>query len=127
MAGADNFAVEQAKALAIIDWINSYARANGLKFEAKLAGYSINTTRFGAFEAMRWQGDWSAARTVTKKVSSKLGVKVVESGYHEKRGLLSAMLGGAEYAKVYDRGRLVGQLELESRSGRWQPKAEKTM
>ena len=124
MAGADNFGVEDGKAGAAIEWMNSFAKKNDQKFDARLAGYSLETIKFGIFAIIAWNGDWSSARNAIKKVSSKLNARVIESGYHERRGLLAAMLGGAEYAKVYSSGKLVGKIELDKKSGRWISKSE---
>jgi hypothetical protein len=95
LAGADSFAVEHRKAQEVIKWMNTYAKKNNYKFEAKLAGYSMQTVKFGSFELITWSGDWSAARNIIKKASKQLRAKVIESGYHEKRDLLSAMFGAS--------------------------------
>lgn len=124
LAGTDSFAVEQRKAADLVEWMNAYAKKNNQKFEARLAGYSMQTIKFGIFEMLAWSGDWSIARSIIKKASGKLGAKVIEAGYHEKRDLLSAMFGGAEHGKVYSKGNLVGQIELDKKSGRWIVKAE---
>ena len=124
MAGADSFAVEHGKGKEAVDWMNEYAKKNKLKFEAKLEGYSMQSIKFGGFELISWKGDWSSARNIIKKVSGKLRIKAVESGYHEKKDLLSSMFGSAEFGKVYSGGNLVGQIELTSKGGRWTVKAE---
>ena len=125
MAGADSFAVEHRKAQEVIKWMNTYAKKNNYKFEAKLAGYSMQTVKFGSFELITWSGDWSAARNIVKKVSKQLRAKVIESGYHEKQGLLFAMFGGSsEYGKVYSNGKFVGQIEMNRKAGRWVVKSE---
>ena len=85
----------------------------------------MQTTKFGSFQMIAWSGDWSAARSIIQKASSKMRTKVIESGYHEKRDLLSAMLGNSsEYGKVYSNGNLVGQIETVKKSGKWTSKAE---
>lgn len=124
MAGADSFAVENGKGAEAVVWMNEYAKKNKLKFEAKLSGYSMESVKFGAFELISWKGEWPAARNIMKKVSGKLRIKTVESGYHEKKDLLSAMFGSAEFGKVYAGGNIVGQIELTSKGGRWAVKAE---
>jgi hypothetical protein len=124
MAGTDSFAVELGKAADVVEWMNAYAKKNNQKFESRLAGYNMQTIKFGNFEMISWTGDWSIARSIFKKASSKLGAKVIESGYHEKRDLLSAMFGGAEHGKVYSKGNLVGQIELYKKSGHWIVKTE---
>jgi hypothetical protein len=125
LAGVDSFAVEDRKAQHAIEWINAYAKKNNHKFECKLTGYSIQTIKFGNFEMMTWSGEWSDARNIIQKASKQLRIKVIESGYHEKRGLLSAMFGASsEYAKVYSNGKLVGQIEMNKKAGRWIAKVE---
>ncbi len=125
LAGADNFGIEQGKAGKAVEWMNSDAKKNGRRFEGRLSGYSMQTIKFGGFELIVWTGEWSHARNAIKKVSRKLQAKVVESGYHEKRDLLSAMFSGsAEYANVFSGGRLVGRIELEKKAGRWIAKSE---
>jgi hypothetical protein len=125
LAGADNFAVEHRKAQQAIEWINAYAKKNNHKFECKLTGYSMQTVKFGSFEMITWSGDWSAARNIIQKASKQLRAKVIESGYHEKRGLMSAMFGvSSEYGKVYSNGKLVGQIEMNKKAGRWIAKDE---
>ena len=125
LARVDNFAIEHRKAQEAIEWMNSYAKKNIHKFESKLTGYPMQTIKFGRFEMITWSGDWSAARNIIQKASKQLRAKVIESGYHEKRGLLSAMFGSSsEYGKVYSNGKLVGQIEMNKEAGRWVPKAE---
>lgn len=125
LAGADSFAVEQSKAQEVIDWMNEHAKKNSQKFSAKLSGYAMETTKFGTFEMMSWNGDWSVARGIMQKASGKMRAKVIESGYHEKRDLLSAMFGSSsEFGKVYSNGKLIGQIETVKKSGKWTAKAE---
>ena len=126
MGSADNFAIEQGKADRAIEWMNFYAKKNNKRFEAKLQGYLLSTIKFGSFEVISWKGDWSSARSVMLKASSKLKIKVLESGYHEKGNLLSSFFGTSrEFAKIYRTGNLIGQIELGSKSGKWTIKSEK--
>lgn len=125
LAGADSFAVEQGKAQDVVEWMNAQAKKNNQKFEAKLAGYTMQTVKFGSFEMIVWSGDWTVARSIIQKASNKMRAKVIESGYHEKRDLLSAMFGSSsEYGKVYSNGKLVGQIETVKKSGKWIANAE---
>jgi hypothetical protein len=127
LANADNFAIEQGKADKAIEWMNLYAKKSNKKFEAKLQGYQLSTIKFGSFEVISWKGDWSYARNVLLKASSKLKIKVLEAGYREKDNLLSSFFGvSSEFAKVYRSGILIGQLELELKSGKWVAKSEKS-
>jgi len=117
--------VEQGKAEQVVEWINEHAKKNSQKFQARLSGYTMETTKFGTFEMISWSGDWPVARGIMQKASSKVRAKVIESGYHEKRDLLSAMFGSSsEFGKVYSGGKLVGQIETVKKSGRWTAKAE---
>jgi len=125
VAGADSFGVEQSQAKKVVEWMNAQAKKNNQKFEAKLAGYTMQTTKFGTFEMITWSGDWSVARSIIQKASNKMRAKVIESGYHEKRDLLSAMFGSSsEFGKMYSNGKLVGQIETVKKSGKWISKAE---
>ena len=128
MTSANNFALEQGKSAKAIDWMNSYAKMKNRKLEVRLENYSLSTLKFGNFDAISWNGDWSAARLIIVKASSKLNMKVIEAGYHKKGSLLSSLLGGSdEIAKVYSGGKLVGNIVLKSKSGKWIVKSEKTI
>ena len=128
MTSANNFALEQGKSARAIDWMNSYAKMKNRKLEVRLENYSLSTLKFGNFDAISWNGDWSAARFIIVKASSKLNMKVIEAGYHKKGSLLSSLLGGSdEIAKVYSGGKLVGNIVLKSKSGKWIVKSEKTI
>ena len=125
LAGADSFAVERGKAQQVVEWMNAQTKNANQKFEAILTGYTMQTIKFGDFEMIAWSGDWSVARSIFKKASSKMRAKVIESGYHEKRELLSAMFGSSsEYGKVYSNGKLVGQIEMIKKSSKWTVKVE---
>ena len=128
MTSANNFALEQGKSAKAIDWMNSYAKMKNRKLEIRSENYSLSTIKFGNFDAISWNGDWSAARLIIVKASSKLNMKVIEAGYHKKGSLLSSLLGGSdEIAKVYSGGKLVGNIVLKSKSGKWIVKSEKTI
>ncbi|HEY1247401.1 MAG TPA: hypothetical protein VGE97_00290 [Nitrososphaera sp.] len=125
MAKEDSFAVEQLKAQKIVEWMNDYAKKNNRKFKSGLTGYSMQTIKFGSFEMITWNGEWSAARAIIQKVSREMRAKVIESGYHDKGGILSALVGSAsEYGKVYSNGKLVGQIEMTRKASKWIAKAE---
>jgi hypothetical protein len=125
LAKEDSFAVEQLKAQKIVEWMNDYAKKNNRKFKSGLTGYSMQTIKFGSFEMITWNGEWSAARAIIQKVSREMRAKVIESGYHDKGGILSALVGSAsEYGKVYSNGKLVGQIEMTRKASKWIAKAE---
>lgn len=126
MPSANNFALQQGKSAKAIEWMNSYAKMKNKKFEARLEEYSLCTLKFGKFDVIYWKGDWSAARSIIIKASSKLNMKVIEAGYHKKGNFMSLLLGGSdEIAKVYSGGNLVGNIVLKSKSGKWNVKSEK--
>ena len=128
MTSANNFALEQGKSAKAIDWMNSYAKMKNRKLEIRSENYSLCTLKFGNFDAISWNGDWSAARLIIVKASSKLNMKVIEAGYHKKGSLISSLLGVSdEIAKVYSGGKLVGNIVLKSKSGKWIVKSEKTI
>ncbi|HEX2067144.1 MAG TPA: hypothetical protein VHF08_00410 [Nitrososphaeraceae archaeon] len=128
MTSANNFALEQGKSAKAIDWMNSYAKMKNRKLEIRSENYSLSTLKFGNFDAISWNGDWSAARLIIVKASSKLNMKVIEAGYHKKGSLISSLLGiSDEIAKVYSGGKLVGNIVLKSKSGKWIVKSEKTI
>ncbi|MGH9978844.1 MAG: hypothetical protein ACRD8Z_23870 [Nitrososphaeraceae archaeon] len=125
MASADNFAIEERNAAKAIEWMNSYASKNHKKFETKLEGYILSTTNFGNFEVISWNGDWSTARSIIIRVSKKLNLRVIESGYHQKGDFLrSLFLVSKEFAKVYSDGRLIGNIVLSMASGKWTVESE---
>jgi hypothetical protein len=128
LTSANNFALEQGKSAKAIDWMNSYAKMKNRKLEIRSENYSLSTLKFGNFDAISWNGDWSAARLIIVKASSKLNMKVIEAGYHKKGSLISSLLGVSdEIAKVYSGGKLVGNIVLKSKSGKWIVKSEKTI
>jgi hypothetical protein len=128
LTSANNFALEQGKSAKAIEWMNSYAKMKNRKLEIRSENYSLSTLKFGNFDAISWNGDWSAARLIIVKASSKLNMKVIEAGYHKKGSLISSLLGiSDEIAKVYSGGKLVGNIVLKSKSGKWIVKSEKTI
>lgn len=97
-----------------------------MEFKAKLEGYQISSKNFGDFEIISWRGNWSDARKIIIKASTKLSMKVVESGYHQKDNLLISFFGfGKEFGKVYKKGNYIGTIVLGMRSGKWYIKSEK--
>ena len=126
MTGTDNFGVEGGMGLRAIEWMNSYSKEKKMDFMARLEGYQISSKNFGNFEIISWSGNWSDARKIIIKSSSKLSMKVIESGYHQKDNLLLSFFGlGKEFAKVYKKGNYIGAIVLGMRSGKWYVKSEK--
>ncbi|MFN2433979.1 MAG: hypothetical protein ABR515_01235 [Nitrososphaeraceae archaeon] len=126
MAGTDNFGVEDGMGHRATEWMNSYSKEKKMDFKARLEGYKISSKNFGNFEIVSWSGNWTDARKIIIKSSSKLSMKVIESGYHQKDNLLLSFFGlGKEFAKVYKKGNYIGAIVLGMRSGKWYVKSEK--
>jgi hypothetical protein len=126
LAGTDNFGIEDGMGHKAIEWMNSYSKEKKMDFKARLEGYQISSKNFGNFEIISWSGNWSDARKIIIKSSSKLSMKVIESGYHQKDNLLISFFGlGKEFAKVYKKGNYIGTMVLGRRSGRWYVKSDK--
>jgi len=126
LASADNFGVEAGMGNRSIEWMNTYSKEKNMNFNARLEGYQVSTKNFGNFEIISWNGNWSDARKIIIKSSSKLSMKIIESGYHEKDNLLLSFFGlGKEFAKVYKKGNYIGAVVLGMRSGKWYVKSEK--
>jgi hypothetical protein len=126
LTGNDNFGVEDGMGHRATEWMNSYSKEKKMDFKARLEGYKISSKNFGNFEIVSWSGNWSDARKIIIKSSSKLSMKVIESGYHQKDNLLLSFFGlGKEFAKVYKKGTYIGAIVLGMRSGKWYVKSEK--
>ena len=127
LASASNFAIEKGKSKNAIAWINEFnIKNNNKSFKASVSGHPLNTLNFGSFDLIEWHGDWPIARNAFKKVSSKLNIKVIESGYHKKGNIIEAFFGmSKEYGKVYSGGKFIGTVIFAKRSGRWVAEKEK--
>lgn len=120
MASANNFGIEKGKGDLALKWIDEYLIKNNKSFKISVTTNKLETLNFGTFDLIEWHGDWSIARNVIKKVSSKLNIKVVEAGYHKKGNIVESFFGmSQEYCKVYSSGKFVGTLILKKRSGNW--------
>ena len=93
MAGTDNFGVEGGMGYRAIEWMNSYSKEKKMDFKARLEGYQISSKNFGNFEIISWSGNWSDALKIIIKSSSKLSMKVIESGYDQKDNLFLSFFG----------------------------------
>lgn len=128
LSSSDNFAIEKGKSEAALKWINEFISKNNKSFKIKISKNSLNTLNFGNFDLIEWEGEWSIARNIFKKVSSKLNIKVIESGYHEKGNVIHAFFGiSKEYGKVYSGGKVIGTITFTRKSGKWIVKTEKRM
>jgi hypothetical protein len=120
LASANNFGIEKGKSDVAMKWINEYLVKNNKSFKISVTTNQLDTLNFGTFDLIEWHGDWSIARNVVRKVSSKLNIKVVEAGYHKKGNIVESFFGmSQEYCKVYSSGKFVGTLILKKKSGDW--------
>jgi hypothetical protein len=120
LASANNFGIEKGKSDVALKWINEYLVKNNKSFKISVTTNQLDTLNFGTFDLIEWHGDWSIARNVVKRVSSKLNIKVVEAGYHKKGNIVESFFGmSQEYCKVYSSGKFVGTLILKKKSGDW--------
>lgn len=128
MSSSDNFAIEKGKSNDALKWINEFISKNNKSFKIKISKNSLSTLNFGNFDLVEWEGDWSIARNIFKKVSSKLNIKVIEAGYHEKGNVIQSFFGiSKEYGKVYSGGKVIGTVIFTKKSGKWIIKIEKRM
>jgi hypothetical protein len=126
LASTDNFGVEAGMGNRATEWMNTYSKEKKMDFNARLEGYQVSTKNFGNFEIISWSGNWSDARKIIIKSSTKLSMKIIESGYHQKDNLLLSFFGiGKEFAKVYKKGNYIGAVVLGTRSGKCYVKSEK--
>ncbi len=127
MASSSNFAIEKGKSENAINWIREFnIKNNNKSFKISVSKHPLSTLNFGFFDLVEWQGDWSIARNVFKKVSAKLNIKAIESGYHKKGSIIEAFLGmSKEYGKVYSGGKFIGTVTFAKGSGRWIAEKEK--
>ena len=120
MASANNFGIEKGKGDVALKWINDYLTKNKKVFKISVTPNQLDTLNFGTFDLIEWHGDWSIARNVIKKVSSKLNIKVLEAGYREKGNIVESFFGmSQEFCKVYSSGKFVGTMTLKRKSGNW--------
>jgi hypothetical protein len=126
MASSDNFAIEKGKSISALKWINEFNSKNSKSFKIEISKNSLNTLNFGNFDLIKWEGEWSIARNIFKKVSSKLNIKVIESGYHEKGNIIHSFFGiSKEYGKVYSGGKVIGTVIFTKKNGKWIADVEK--
>ncbi len=126
MANSNNFAIEKGKSTIAIKWINEFTTKNNKSFKISILEHTLNTLNFGNFDLIGWEGDWSIARNVFKKVSSKLNIKVIESGFHKKGNIFESLFGmSKEYGKVYSGGKYIGTVVFTKKSGIWIAEKEK--
>ena len=118
---SETFGVEKGRGREVVDWINSCARKERLKLEARLYGHDMTTQNFGTFEMFSWVGDPKAARRLTVRASKRFRVRVIEGAYKTRDSIFHTKR--SDYAMVRRGERVIGHLQLEMpRVGRgeWQ-------
>ena len=112
MGDSETFGVEKGYGEEAVQWVNEESKKLGLKFEARLYGYEIETKNFGPFEMFSWIGDAKAARSLIVKASKRFKIKVIEGGYKAKDIMLK--LDKTDYAMVLKVERVIGHIEFSS-------------
>ena len=112
MGDAETFGVEKGYGKQVVQWINEESKKLGLKFEARLYGYEIETKNFGPFEMFSWVGETKAARSLIVKASKRFKIKVIEGSYKAKEVMLK--LDKIDYAMVRKGDRVIGHIEFSS-------------
>ena len=112
MGDAETFGVEKGYGEQAVQWINEESKKLGLKFEARLYGYEIETKNFGPFEMFSWVGETKVARSLIVKASKRFKIKVIEGSYKAKEVMLK--LDKIDYAMVRKGDRVIGHIEFSS-------------
>ena len=112
MTGSETYGVEKGYGQQAIEWMNTEAKSEGWKFEARLYNYEIETKNFGNFEMFSWMGDVKAARELVVKASKRFKIRVIEGGYKSKIILLR--LEKTDYAMVRKGDRIIGHIEFSA-------------
>lgn len=112
MASSETFGVEKGYGKVAVKWMNDEAKREGLKFEARLYNYEIDTKNFGPFEMFSWIGDVKVARKMIVKASNRFKIKVIEGGYKSRVVLLK--LERSDFAMVRKGERIIGHIEFSS-------------
>ena len=112
MGDAETFGVEKGYGKQAVQWINEESKKLGLKFEARLYGYEIETKYFGPFEMFSWLGETKTARSLIVKASKRFKIKVIEGSYKAKEVMLK--LDKTDYAMVRKGDRVIGHIEFSS-------------
>jgi len=121
MAISETFGVEKGHGEEVITWLNGQVKSQGVKFEARLYGYSISTKNFGDFEMFSWMGDVQIARKLIIKASKRFKIKVIEGGYKPKESVFR--MKKFDFAKVKRGSKTIGQLEFvvsRFRNNQWE-------
>jgi len=121
MAISETFGIEKGHGEEVITWLNGQVKSQGVKFEARLYGYSISTKNFGDFEMFSWMGDVQIARKLIIKASKRFKIKVIEGGYKPKESVFR--MKKFDFAKVKKGSKTIGQLEFvvsRFRNNQWE-------
>lgn len=112
MGDAETFGVEKGYGQQAVQWMNEESKKLGLKFEARLYDYEIETQNFGSFEMFSWIGETKAARSLIVKASKRFKIKVIEGGYKAREIMLK--VEKTDYAMVRKGDRVIGHIEFSS-------------
>jgi len=120
MGESETFGIEKGDGEKVIQWINSEAKKQNWKFEAR-----IKTRNFGDFEMFSWIGDTKVARNLVVKASKRFKIRVIEGGFRTKERTFGTKK--TDYAMVRKGDKILGHLQFSaSRLGneKWKLEAE---
>ena len=110
MRDSETFGIEKGHGEEVVAWLNEQSKAQKIKLEARLYGYSVTTKNFGEFEMFSWIGDVQVARKLIIKASKRFKIKVIEGGFKPKERVFR--MKKFDYAKVKKGDKTIGQLEF---------------
>jgi len=111
MPSSDTFGAQAGSGEKVVQWMNEQIGRKNKEGKMELSGQVIETSRFGKFELLAYDGDLPFARDLIVKASKRFKIKTLEGGYKPK-AFFSFSVGSREYAKVHSNGSLVGYVEL---------------
>ena len=111
MTSSDSFGAQQGFGVTVAKWLNEEVIKLKKDVSAELYGHIIDTSRFGKFEMLLWNGDISVARDLIIRASKRYKIKTLEGGY-KPSSFFSFSVENRDYTKVHYNGSLVGYLEL---------------
>ena len=110
MRDSETFGIEKGHGEEVVAWLNEKSKAQKIKLEARLYGYTVSTKNFGDFEMFSWMGDVQIARKLIIKASKRFKIKIIEGGFKPKERVFT--MKKFDYAKVKRGDKTIGQLEF---------------
>lgn len=121
MRDSETFGIEKGYGEQVTTWLNEQAKAQKIKLEARLYGYSVSTKNFGDFEMFSWMGDVQVARKLVIKASKRFKIRIIEGGYKPKDKIFK--MKKMDFAKVKKGDKTIGLIEFTASrfgNGQWE-------